>query len=121
MKRCILLIILVALLLSGCTAQAPQAQIAATTLPVYEMTTRLCDGTDLTVTQLVTEAVSCLHDYALNVRQVRAAEAAELIVINGAGLEDFMEDLLHDKSVIDSSVGIALIEGSADHDHGHDH
>ena len=121
MKRCILLtILLVAALLTGCTAQEPQAQIAATTLPVYEMTARLCDGTDLTVTQLVTEAVSCLHDYALNVRQVRAAEAAELIVISGAGLEDFMEDLLHDKSVIDSSVGIALIEGEAEHDHGHE-
>ena len=121
MKRCILLtILLVAALLTGCTAQEPQAQIAATTLPVYEMTARLCDGTDLTITQLVTEAVSCLHDYALNVRQVRAAEAAELIVISGAGLEDFMEDLLHDKSVIDSSVGIALIEGEAEHDHGHE-
>ena len=119
MKRCILLIMLVALLLSGCTAQAPQAQIAATTLPVYEMTTRLCDGTDLTVTQLVTEAVSCLHDYSLNVRQVRAAEAAELIVISGAELEDFMEDLLCDKNVVDSSVGITLIEGG--HDHHHDH
>jgi ABC-type Zn uptake system ZnuABC Zn-binding protein ZnuA len=110
---------LVALLLAGCTAQAPQAQIAATTLPVYEITTRLCDGTDLTVTQLVTEAVSCLHDYSLNVRQVRAAEAAELIVISGAGLEDFMEDLLCDKNVVDSSVGITLIEGG--HDHHHDH
>ena len=63
MKRSILLtILLVTVLLAGCAAQEPQARIAATTLPVYEMTARLCDGTDLTVTQLVTEAVSCLHD-----------------------------------------------------------
>ena len=118
MKRCILLLILVAALLTGCTTQEPQAQIAATTLPVYDLTVRLCDGTGLTVTQLVTEAVSCLHDYSLNVRQVRAAEAAELIVISGAGLEDFMDDLLHNKAVVDSSVGIALIEGSHEHSHG---
>ena len=119
MKKCILLLIMLAVLLSDCT-QPPQSQIAATTLPVYELTTRLCEGTDITVTQLVTEAVSCLHDYSLNVHQVRSAEAAELIVINGAGLEDFMEDLLHHKSVIDSSKGIALIETSYEHNHGHE-
>ena len=48
-------------LLVGCGAQ-DQAQIAATTLPVYEFTTLLCEGSNLTVTQLVTEQVSCLHD-----------------------------------------------------------
>ena len=120
MKKRILPLLLAVLLLTGCVAGEPQAQIAATTLPVYELTTRLCDGTGLTVTQLVTEAVSCLHDYSLNVRQVRAAEAAELIVISGAGLEDFMDDLIHGKAPIDSSVGIHLIESGHEHDHGHE-
>ena len=118
MKKCFLLFLLIAALLCGCAAHQPPAQIAATTLPVYEFTARLCDGTPLTVTQLVTEPVSCLHDYSLNVRQARAAEAAELIVISGGGLEDFMADLLYDKSVIDSSEGIVLIEGG--HAHSHD-
>ena len=96
MKR-LLLLSAVALLIffSGCTAREAPAQIAATTLPVYEFTSRLCEGTDLTVGRLVTESVSCLHDYSLNVRQVRTAESADLIVISGAGLEEFMEDLLH--------------------------
>lgn len=119
MKKHILLFLLIAALLSGCTAEPSPAQIAATTLPVYEFTARLCDGTSLTVTQLVTESVSCLHDYSLNVRQVRAAEAAELIVISGAGLEDFMTDLLHGKDVIDSSAGITLIESGHEHSHAH--
>ena len=122
MKRLIVLFILIAVLLLGCAADQPQAQIAATTLPVYEFTSRLCEGTELTVTRLVTEAVSCLHDYSLNTRQARAAEAAELIVISGAGLEDFMEDLLDDKTVIDSSAGIILLDGAHGHDHeGHSH
>ena len=77
MKKHLLIIILIAVLLAGCAPSQPQAQIAATTLPVYEFTARLCEGTGLTVTQLVTEAVSCLHDYSLNVKQVKAAEAAE--------------------------------------------
>ena len=94
MKRLIFLISVLALLLSGCGRADQPAQIAATTLPVYEFTSRLCENTDLTVTRLVTESVSCLHDYSMNVRQVRAAEAAELVVISGAGLEEFMEDAL---------------------------
>ena len=85
MKRLLLLLVLLTGL-SGCGAKGPSAQVAATTLPVYEFTTRICQGTGITVTRLVTEQVSCLHDYSLNVRQVKAAEAAQAIVISGAGL-----------------------------------
>ena len=94
MKRTLSLLFLLLLLLSGCASQRPPAQIAATTLPVYEFTSRLCEGTGITVTRLVTEEVSCLHDYSLNVKQVKTAEAAEHIVISGAGLEEFLDDLL---------------------------
>lgn len=118
MKK-LLIIIAALLLLSGCVQEAP-ADIAATTLPVYEFTVRLCGGTSLTVTRLVTESVSCLHDYSLNVRQVRAVENAGLIVITGAGMEEFMEDLLTGKDVIDSSAGIKLIECAEHHEHGHE-
>ena len=118
MKRIFALLAFIIFLLPGCSTQE-KADIAATTLPVYEFTARLCQGTGITVTRLVTENVSCLHDYSLNVQQVRAAEAAQLIVISGAGLEAFMEDLLAGKEVIDSSVGISAI--AASHHHGHDH
>ena len=109
----------VACSLAGCSA-APEARVAATTLPVYEFTSRICEGTDISVARLVTESVSCLHDYALNVRQVRAVEAAEVVVISGAGMEEFMEDLLHDRNTIDASEGIELIEPEAHH-HDHEH
>ena len=102
---------------TGCSA-APEAQVAATTLPVYEFTSRICQGTDISVARLVTESVSCLHDYALNVRQVRAVEAAEVVVISGAGMEEFMEDMLHGRSTIDASEGIELMEPE---EHHHDH
>lgn len=121
MKFLLISILIFTLLLSGCTAEEAPAQIAATTLPVYEFTSRLCDGTGITVSRLVTENVSCLHDYSLNVRQVKAAEAAEVIVISGAGLEEFMEDILHNKAVIDASVGIDLLEISTVHEHEHEH
>lgn len=117
MKRLSILILLL-FLLSGCAVAAPEADIAATTLPVYEFTSRLCQGTDLTVARLITEPVSCLHDYSLSVRQVKAVEQADLIVLSGAGLEEFMQDLLSDRRVIDASNGISLL--GCDHDHHED-
>ena len=122
MKQILPLFLILTLLLGGCGQTEPPAQIAATTLPVYEFTTRLVEGTDITVTRLVTEEVSCLHDYSLNVRQVKAAEAAEHIVISGAGLEEFLDDLLLEASVIDASQGIGLLcqEESHGHDHSHE-
>lgn len=119
MKRLSMFILLL-FLLSGCAVSAPEADIAATTLPVYEFTAQLCQGTDLTVARLITEPVSCLHDYSLGVRQVRAVEAASTIVISGAGLEAFMEDLLSGKDVIDASEGISLLGCEHDH-HDDDH
>ncbi len=125
------MILLCLALLLGCLAgcgDAPAAQVAATTLPVYEFTSRLCQGTGITVARLVTEQVSCLHDYSLNVRQVKAAEAAECIVISGAGLEDFMADILEKDKTIDASAGIELLvpqehhhEGEEAHHEGHSH
>ncbi len=120
MKRIVILLLIVLPLLCGCSRQET-AQVAATTLPVYEFTTRLCQGTPVTVTRLVTEEVSCLHDYSLNVRQVKAAEAAELIVISGAGLEAFFDDLLLNTEVLDASAGIELLCPESGHGHEHDH
>ena len=124
MKRScwIIILSLILALLSGCAQKQPPADIAATTLPVYEFTSRIIAGSGLTVTRLVTENVSCLHDYSLNVRQTKAAEGADVIVISGAGLEDFMADLLQNKQTIDASSGVALLESCHHHDHdGHDH
>ena len=121
MKRILIHFLILILLLCGCSRNAETAQVAATTLPVYDFTSRLCEGTDITVTRLVTEEVSCLHDYSLNVRQVKAAEAAEVIVVSGAGLEEFLDDLLLNADTIDASEGIALISPDEEHDHTHDH
>ena len=118
MKR-LLAVLILFLFLVGCAAPAEQADIAATTLPVYEFTSRLCEGTGLKVTRLITESVSCLHDYSLSVRQVRAVESADTVVVSGAGLEEFMHDLLSGRNVIDASIGIHLL--GCEHDHEDDH
>ena len=115
----ILIAVTLSVLLCGCAGSAGNGRIAATTLPVWEFSSRLCAGTPITVTRLVTEQVSCLHDYSLNVRQVKAAESAETIIISGAGLEDFLDDLLVNASVIDASEGVGLLCGEEHEDEHH--
>ncbi len=112
---------------AGCSQE--EASIAATTLPVYQFTETLCRGTGLTVTRLITEPVSCLHDYTLTVGQMRSIEAAQMVVCSGAGLEDFMAEALDTAAtVVDASAGIQLLDGGCHHheeaeaeEHHHEH
>ncbi len=135
MKRPILSMLLsVLLLLPGCT-QAPSGSsqeegltVLATTYPVYLFARTVAQGVEgVTVERLNTGSVSCLHDYTLSVDDMKKIEGADVIAMNGAGLEDFMDDALAASSaaVIDCSQGVALFE-NADHIHeegdgGHDH
>ena len=121
-KISLFLILALLLCLAGCAVTESMPTIVATTKPVYDFTSLLCNGTNLQVGQLINENVSCLHDYSLSVKQVRMAEAAQVMVISGAGLEDFMEDMLSGCDyLIDSSAGIATLECIEEHDHDHAH
>ena len=111
------------LLCSGCQA-ASHCDIVATTLPIYDFTARLCLGTDLTVSRLINENVSCLHDYSLQVRQMQLLQGADLVLISGVGLEDFMEDAISEaKQITDCSEGVSLLCTETHHEdsHGHEH
>ena len=118
------MLFLFSITISGCNKEHDKVEIAATTLPVYEFTAALCQDTDIDVTCLITESVSCLHDYSLRVNQMRSIENADYIVVSGAGLEHFMYDFLPAEKVIDSSIGIELLcidheNEHSDNDHSH--
>ena len=116
MKKLALILALL-MLLSGC-ADDPHTDIAATTLPVYDFTCRITAGSGLTVSRLVTEEVSCLHDYTLTVGQMKAIEGADVVVLSGAGLEEFLSDALDAaNTVIDAAENVPLLEGGHHHHH----
>ena len=117
MKKILAGACLFGLLLSACTPAAEPGDdgtlhILATTYPVYLFTTAVTEGAeDVEVSLLVNQPTSCLHDYTLTVSDMRAIEKADVLVMNGAGLEDFMGDALaaSDAAVIDCSEGIELL------------
>jgi len=114
MKKLFALLLLLALALTGCGGTAAENTniVAATTKPVAEFTAAIVNGTDVMPALLVTESVSCLHDYTLTVDQMKTLELADVVVMSGAGLEDFMADTLKTKStVIDASRDIPLADG----------
>lgn len=144
MKQRLLPLLLSLGLLCGCTG-APPAQdedtltILAATYPTYLFTRAVTEGVDgITVERLNTGSVSCLHDYTLSVTDMKKIEKADVIVLSGVELEEFMEDALEtsDAAVIDCSEGVELLENLSHHhtgddeddgddhdhdDHGHDH
>ncbi len=113
--------------MSGCSlTSAPEGNvIAASFYPVYIFTLNLVDGIDdVTVMCLAEQNTGCLHDYTLTAKDARIIDDADVLVINGAGMELFAEDIYEsaeDLTVIDSSVGVELLcSGSGSHE-GHDH
>ena len=117
MNRRIIALLAAALLVlsvSGCTEKAAvqaQTDLLATTQPVYQLANALTDGTGLTVSLLISEPVSCLHDYTLTVSQMEKIENAKLVLESGLGLEDFMADALSGKVRIVVSSTLPTLEG----------
>jgi len=122
MRKITILIFLAATLfhLTGCNSTS-RAQVAATTAPVYQFTAALCEGTDISVGRLISENVSCLHDYTLQTSQMRSIENADVVIISGAGLEEFLEEaLINARAIVDASKGITLRCSEAEHKHTND-
>ena len=115
---------MVILMAAGCSSVEKHPRIVATTMPIYTFASALCQNTPLQLNQLVQEGVSCLHDYTLTVKHMKLLESADLLIISGGGLEDFLADAFPlDKTVIDASKEIALhcADDTHSHDHDHDH
>lgn len=132
MKKTIsLLLCALVLAASGCTqAQKEESRltIVCTTYPIYLLASTVADGVEgVAVERLDTGSGSCLHDYTLSMADMKKIEGADILALNGAGLEEFMEDALatSDALVVDCSTGVELLENlSHDHDgggDGHDH
>jgi len=115
-----LLIILIVVLFAAIGANKPTNQneddklnILTTFYPVYLFTQNVTEGTDVVVKSLDVESAGCLHGYQLTTGNMKDIEAADVIIINGAEMEKTfiydIKDLYPDKIIIDSSVGVELL------------
>lgn len=101
-------------------------QIVTTFYPMYIIGTNIAHQLEnVEVTNLTDFNIGCAHDYQLTTNNMKLLSTADVIIINGGGLEGFLEDIIKDYpnlTVIDSSEGIQLLEyGNHEDDHGDDH
>lgn len=97
--------------------------------PMYMATLNVCDGIEnVRVVNLSQPTTGCLHDYTLTTGDMKTLAMADVFVINGAGMEGFLSDVMEaypDLYVVTASEGLTLLEAEDDHDHegheDHDH
>jgi len=111
--------------IAGAAGGSPQ-HILCTTFPLYQITRNLTQGRDAVQVDLLLPAqLGCPHDYALTPKDMQLLTRAEVLVVNGLGLEEFLgapiqkaNPALH---LIDSSKGVDdLILDGAEGEQGHD-
>lgn len=117
---------------SGCGTPAKESsrlKLLASFYPIAIMALNITDGVEgVAVESMAQQQTGCLHDFQMTTGDMKKAETADAFLINGAGMEGFLDkisDQLPELPVIDSSTGIPLIASGEDHHHdggeGHDH
>ena len=110
---------------SGCAAEEDAGKTIVTSFyPMYVFTQNVVrDVPGVRVVNMASESAGCLHDYQLQTRDMVTLEGADALVINGGGIEQFMDKVIAQRPelpVINASDGIEMLCGEDDHD-GHDH
>lgn len=125
-----LLIIIIALVLNftkpnseGNEPTKKQLRIVTTFYPIYLIGENLAKDIDeIKLESLAEMNTGCLHDYQLTTEDMKSISRADVLVINGGGMEAFLDDIRKNYpklTIIDASEGISLLENILED--GHDH
>ena len=113
--------VLLPLALSSCSeAEHSGIRVTASFYPVYIIAENVVGevpGIDLR--SMAQPQTGCLHDYQLTTADMRSLEDTDLFIVNGGGMESFLDNALElfpELDVIDTSAGVTSLDG---HDHGH--
>ncbi|MEQ8188796.1 MAG: metal ABC transporter substrate-binding protein [Candidatus Eremiobacterota bacterium] len=129
-KYLIFAIFMYVLFISGCNSNEKvtggntkdELLIITSFYPVYISTINIThDIQGVKVVNLTEPFTGCLHDYALTADDMKNMASADIFVINGAGMESFLDkitDQMPGLKVVDSSKGIEVIKhGEEDNPH----
>jgi ABC-type Zn uptake system ZnuABC Zn-binding protein ZnuA len=102
-------------------------RILATTFPVHQIVRNVAKDSGAELSLLLPAQLGCPHDYALSPQDMMKLAKADILVVNGLGMEEFLGAPVEKANakiiIVDSSAGIKdTLEyaESCDHaDHGH--
>ncbi|MFH1153862.1 MAG: metal ABC transporter substrate-binding protein [Pseudomonadota bacterium] len=106
-----------------CYASGQNVDVLVSTFPINQITRNVVRGRDnVRVSLMIPAQMGCPHDYDLTPQDMQKLSRADILIINGLGMEEFlgapMDNANHGLTVIDSSVGIRdILHYSEDADH----
>ncbi len=131
MKRFISLLVCITIIfnLIGCSNQQEHNNTSINLLtsfyPVYIMTLNITNGIEnVNVNNMSNQNTGCLHDFQIQPEDMKNIEKANAFIINGVGMESFMDKItneLPNLKVIDSSVDIELLKSKEYKHENHKH
>ena len=126
-KKGFVLFLLTALLFTACgtdknkTEETDKLTVVTSFYPVYLLAQEITQGAEgITLENMAQPQTGCLHDYELSISDMKLLETADVFIINGGGMESFLNQALErypDLTVIDTSEGISLLEEEGHHHH----
>ncbi len=137
MKKLVITVMTLLLALTGCTAQngvqntstptqattGKQIKIVTSFYPMYISTINVVgDMKNVTVENMTQPQTGCLHDYELTTADMKHLETADVFIINGAGMESFLDDIKNkypNLKIIDTSEGITLFKDDKGEENAH--
>ncbi len=118
------LIIVLFLSLPVASAAGNGIKIVTTTFPIYQLTKNITHGANGVFVDIVIQSTAgCPHDYNLTPSDARKISFADIMIINGLGLDNHFTTgtLPKGSRVVDTSTGIKGVLSSDDHHHGEAH
>ncbi len=138
-KKIFALLLVLSVFLTGCsgtvdtTENNEKLQVVTSFYPMYLLAQAVTEGAaELELRNMAQPQTGCLHDYELTISDMKLLEGADVLIINGGGMESFLEQAVErypDLIIVDTSAEIELLEEEHHHhgeeeqdDHeGHDH
>ena len=109
--------------LSGDAGGTDDLLIVTSFYPIYVFTSNIVhDIPGVRVENMTEPQTGCLHDYQLVPADMKVLEKADIFVINGAGMESFLDKVvsqLPDLEIIEASKGIPLLKDEHGEDNPH--
>ena len=93
-------------------------KILASFYPLYIMLMNITEGIQgVSISMLAPPDTGCLHDYQLTTKDMRSIEDADIFVVNGLGMEDFLDKVLEDNGasgkMVVASGGYGSLSGGS--------
>ena len=103
---------------SSSTDSQKSLTIATSFYPMYIFALNVTkDMPNVKVIDMTKPITGCLHDYSVTPDDLKNLEGAQFFIINGAGMESFMDKVtsqMPNLKIVESSKGISLIKGEGD-------